>query len=439
MRTRLHHLLAVASLLASSSAMAGPDHVVPYAGVIDKNGAPFTGPVSLNFGLFNCPNGVCPTTPLWVASGAQTSFPPAGANGVNVTSSGGQFSVLLGDTGQTALPSSVQQSTQLHVRIAIKASDGSWVALGGAQRVAPVARAISAEEANSFTVRQNLAVAGSATVAGALSADTVTSRVLAITEMMIMNDREIRLRGAGDPNHALDHRNVAFGAFGGFDGPALYGFSGGVLGTTDGGERHALGWNTSGVAVRGNLAAGGTTSLQGTSMTTLNVSGATTVSGQIAMNDAQLRLRNATDANHGLRFDGAIDGPTLWGNSGGSLGTGIPGAQRLVLRWTSNGNVNVDSNLNAASYSKDNDPLFIICERNVNEGRGGGTQSITWTAAQCGGRLPSANYVGAASNLSVCSGANTFDFTPTGVTWFVNGSGCGGGSAYNIRGVYLRR
>jgi len=376
---------ALVSLLAAG-AQAAPDHVVPYAGVIDKNGAPFSGVAVLNFGLFRCPTGNCEAnnTLVWQASG-NGAFPANDAVGINVTANGGKFSVLLGDTGQAALVPDVWRTSQLHVRIAVKAGT-TWVPLSGFQRVAPVATAITAEEAASFTVRQDLTVAGNAAVTGAVTANRAT------------------LTGA---------------------------------------------LNASSVVSTGTLSAGGATTLQGTSVSTLNVSGTTVMRGQVALNDVQLRFRDASDANHGVRFTntfgtaGGIDGPVLWGNSGGGLGTGVSGAgvtntERLVLRWNNNGDVTVQNTLNAGSYQKNSDPLFIFCERRVTESRGGNTQSFSWDAGQCGGRLPSNDHVGVFSELGVCSGANTFSATPSGVTWFVAGSGCSN-QPYNVRVVYIRK
>lgn len=414
MSTRLHRFFVIASLLGSTAAMAGPDHVVPYAGVIDKNGAPFTGPVSLNFGLFNCPNGVCPTTPLWVASGAQTSFPPAGANGVNVTSSGGQFSVLLGDTGQVALPDSVQQSTQLHVRIAIKAANGDWIPLGGAQRVAPVARAISAEEANSFTVRQDLTVARNATVQGNLTVNgTLTN-------------------------------------------PGGLSTTGSVTGATVTGTTvNATNLTATNITANSSLRSNGSADIDGT----FNADGAVTVgstltlagvSSKLVLNDRQLLMRAGNDLNHGVRFDGGVDGPTLWGNSGGALATGVPGAQRLVLRWFNNGNVTVENVLNAGGYQKNGNPLFIICTANRNERHDGSVgHSITFTAAECGNPgdlLFSGNYVGILGQMSICNNNNDFhsvvvrpgtqNVNAPDVLW--RGTACGQGT-YNVSVVYLRK
>lgn len=183
-----------------------------------------------------------------------------------MTANGGKFSVLLGDTGQAALPADVWRSTQLHVRIAVKGGT-TWVPLTGFQRVAPSAAAISAEEAASFTVRQDLSVAGNATVANNINVGSLNNRGAAdidgnlnvdgtttFQQTVIMNNRSLQLRSAGDPNHRLVH-GTSFGGLS-VDGPQLIGFSGGILGTSSN-NRGALQWDTGGVTINGNLALNG--------------------------------------------------------------------------------------------------------------------------------------------------------------------------------------
>lgn len=72
------------------------------------------------------------------------------------------------------------------------------------------------------------------------------------------------------------------------------------------------------------------------------------VAGDLRINDSNLLLRGGTDPNHGLGWFGNpsklfagtnVDGPVLWGNLGGGLGSGTDAAQRLALRWDNNGKV----------------------------------------------------------------------------------------------------
>ncbi|MGB9939417.1 hypothetical protein [Methanosarcina sp.] len=73
------------------------------------------------------------------------------------------------------------------------------------------------------------------------------------------------------------------------------------------------------------------------------------VQGSISINDYDLRLRGGKDGNHGIGWYGPgkpfadtnLDGPAVFGNMGGALGTNHEGAQKVVLYWNSDGNVGI--------------------------------------------------------------------------------------------------
>jgi hypothetical protein len=82
-------------------------------------------------------------------------------------------------------------------------------------------------------------------------------------------------------------------------------------------------------------------------------SGQATASGGLRLNDANLWLRPGSDLNHGLGWFGTgklfngvnVDGPMLFGASGGGLGTTIAGATtNIVLYWRSSGRVGIGTN-----------------------------------------------------------------------------------------------
>ncbi|WP_294307133.1 tail fiber domain-containing protein [uncultured Chryseobacterium sp.] len=56
----------------------------------------------------------------------------------------------------------------------------------------------------------------------------------------------------------------------------------------------------------------------------------------LALNGFDLRLKGAADGNQALAYNATIDGPRLWGNAGGALGT-INGTN--ALRWDNSGNI----------------------------------------------------------------------------------------------------
>ncbi|MBF9223092.1 hypothetical protein I2H31_18460, partial [Hymenobacter sp. BT662] len=57
----------------------------------------------------------------------------------------------------------------------------------------------------------------------------------------------------------------------------------------------------------------------------------------LALNGNALRLRDGSDANHGLSYSATTDGPDLYGFGGGSLGTSSNGVLARALTWTPGG------------------------------------------------------------------------------------------------------
>ncbi|MGA2555168.1 MAG: hypothetical protein ABSG04_02725, partial [Verrucomicrobiota bacterium] len=78
------------------------------------------------------------------------------------------------------------------------------------------------------------------------------------------------------------------------------------------------------------------------------------VTNQLRLNDKPVYFRPGGDGNHGLAYSGQtvtnfgtgnvqVDGPVLWGYSGGALAV-VNGGARAVLTW-SNGGVNVNGTI----------------------------------------------------------------------------------------------
>lgn len=73
------------------------------------------------------------------------------------------------------------------------------------------------------------------------------------------------------------------------------------------------------------------------------------VAGDLRINDSNLYLRGGSDPNHGLGWFGSgklfggvnIDGPVLWGNAGGALGSALSGTQIAALNWDNTGRVGI--------------------------------------------------------------------------------------------------
>ncbi len=116
------------------------------------------------------------------------------------------------------------------------------------------------------------------------------------------------------------------------------------------------------VVVGNNISAGGNISASGTISATGNLSAANINTGNLTLTGNQTIGGTSSillkDVNHGLGWYGTgrawnginVDGPVLYGYSGGALGTNS-GAQATALRWNTAGDVTVTGNLTAAGKS----------------------------------------------------------------------------------------
>ena len=179
------------------------------------------------------------------------------------------------------------------------------------------------DEIDQITARVT-ALEGKTRFASALS----VTGLLTASGGIAMGDTDVRLRGGADPNHILAFR-VDFGEIKGLNGPVLTGSAGGALGTISqsGGTTTygvSLNWTNTSVTVRGDL----------------SVTGRINAGGFVVMGDHDIRFRSAADSFHGVGFRTEIDGPLLWGNSGGRLGTAN---DVVALSWQNSGRVNVEA------------------------------------------------------------------------------------------------
>jgi hypothetical protein len=108
---------------------------------------------------------------------------------------------------------------------------------------------------------------------------TTPSEKLDVKGNIRLNDNTLYLRGAGDNNHGIAYRGVNPFAGQTIDGPVAFGWTGGVLGTTGGGEKIALRWIQNGnvgigvnapaekLTVSGNIAINAPTGAQALTIT----------------------------------------------------------------------------------------------------------------------------------------------------------------------------
>jgi hypothetical protein len=140
-----------------------------------------------------------------------------------------------------------------------------------------------------------------------------------------LNDRDLLFRN--DSFHGLGwYGSGKLFAGNNVNGPALFGGSGGVLGTVGATTNIALEWDSGAkVTIAGHLH----------------------LRTNAYANDREIYLRD--DANHGLGWYGAgkpfagltLDGPVLYGWSGGALGFHHSGGTNIALYWNNAGQVGI--------------------------------------------------------------------------------------------------
>ena len=388
-------------------------------------------------------------TSYWSNDGTSVNGSQPGAV-VDVPVNNGLFNVTLGDTtlaNMAAINAGLFMQPNLQLRIWFSDGVNGFAALDPAQNLTPTPYTAFATTASNLSgtlptaqlsgtipMGQLSGTAGNfsatnitvlSTIAGNgggltnLNASQLASGTLPLAQLpgvvltngesaIVLFNNDVNLDNA---NYGLGYRSSFAGQF--FDGPLLWGFNGGALGTV-GPNEVSLTWDylgnvwvsnhlatTSLNVDRAGLNAGsvssnaltfGISSGEGiasqrssgvnqydlefytdyTNRMTIANSGnvginTTTpsetleINGTSRLDDNDLYLRAGTDRNHGLgyranlRTDAStnttlVDGPFLYGYNGGALG--VSGPDTAVLQWNYSGNVYVHSNLvvlNAAS------------------------------------------------------------------------------------------
>lgn len=181
-----------------------------------------------------------------------------------------------------------------------------------------------------------------------LAGGRVEGELTAAGGLRLPPDKDIWLRD-GDKNHGLGFCGGSkLFADKALDGPVLHGYNGGGLGSKDDtATRLALTWDG-----QGNVRAFNDLTVT----KQLTVSNVLVANGDIRMNNKTLWLRPGDDIHHGLGFydkdykfgEQEPDGPVLFGNSGGGLGSTKDNAKKLALTWDWDQNVAINKNLTVA-------------------------------------------------------------------------------------------
>ncbi|MGD0258878.1 MAG: hypothetical protein ABSD29_03540 [Verrucomicrobiota bacterium] len=174
------------------------------------------------------------------------------------------------------------------------------------------------------------------------------------------------------------------------------------------------------------------------------------VGGTTRLNNNALYLRNGSDVNHGLGYFSAVntvpfagvsvDGPVLFGYSGGGLGTVQSGTENMALQWFPSGMVNIGTTNNALPITKNVAQLNVV---NTNTGiyspgvlgvSGGATASTAaglWSGWAGGGEF-------AGPNGLIAGTTNVGGDGVIGVSQATSGGGFGvyGSSSSGGAGVY---
>jgi hypothetical protein len=192
----------------------------------------------------------------------------------------------------------------------------------------------------------------------------------------------------GYTNHGIgffpDQLIIPFGGKD-MDGPVLFGRQGGILGTANNGAGVSLSWDKNGVDIPGTLGARAIRAqgdfellvedswfLSGIRLHKEGIPGYPSdgrtplleIQGDASIGDHDLWFRWMGNTNHGVGYYGVgkafgaaqPDGPVLYGNGGGALGT-TGGGPKTALTWHADGNVVVPGNLRVEGiFSSQNSP-----------------------------------------------------------------------------------
>jgi hypothetical protein len=338
-------LVAVfATILLAANAARGQGTAFTYQGRLNDGAGPANGLYDLQFVLFDAASagnqvgGPITNAATAVSNGLFTitldfgnQFPGADRwleIGI-ITNGGGAFTTLAPRQQVTATPYAIQAANA-----GVAATANSVAAVNITGTVLPSQLPLNLLTNNQTGVTLNGTFSGDGSGVTNLDAGAVLSGTLgdarlsgnvallnannSFTGINNLGDADLRLRPNPDPNHGLGWYGGAK-AFGSSypDGPVLYGFAGGALGTTSGGQRIALQWNSSGTVTASGFSGDGSllTSLNANNLASGTVPLArlpSTLAGTFNGNGAGLTNLNLNLNLLSANSQGAIGWATNW-------------------------------------------------------------------------------------------------------------------------------
>ena len=303
-----------------------------------------------------------------------------------------------------------------------------------------------------------------------LDQNPVFTTLLTVTNGLRLNNSPIYLRAGTDMNHGLAYAGTTITNFGTNmpDGPVLWGYTGGVLGTlVTGSALAALSWNSGGVTVNGSLSAGSFSGngshLTGTLTNPISTSG--TISASLfSGNGGGLTGLNASSVTgtltNPISTSGAINARLFVGS-----GSGLTNLNASSVTGTLTNPISTSGTISASLFSGNGSGLTNLITSSFTgmltnpittsgtvsaglfSGNGSGLSNLN-TANLSGGPIASSllpsnvvTTISAASQTNVYSSAGTYTVTvPAGAVqmtaklWGAGGGGSpaatGGGGAF---------